>query len=287
RAGRRLTFAPGRGNHHQPFGGGQRRQLEIRHIDECRLQPVLTRGFGKVARELLGIAGLTRVDDRQRLGRTCRGRRMRRHNGGARSVKTCQKPGEPRTLDRACCADDAIEEVDLLFSEWRGLRNWRHTHYLISRRHNQCRRISRRQMDAGNRWLTMARRISRTTPIPRLQPISFFSTGNKGSACALRSSSPIFTCDTFCSFAQLAKGGLTPLKNSQEISRPTQITKPNRLTKYTAASRPMPSCQSFLKLESTPIEKKVRMKNTTRKVLASPIAAGTFAAMSAGVASAR
>src|SRR5262245_54084335 len=30
---------------------------------------------------------------------------------------------------------------------------------------------------------------------------------------------------------QLASGGLMPLKNSQEISRPTQITKPNRLTK--------------------------------------------------------
>ena len=29
---------------------------------------------------------------------------------------------------------------------------------------------------------------------------------------------------------QLASGGLTPLKNSQEISKPTQITNPNRLT---------------------------------------------------------
>src|SRR5262245_54135044 len=29
---------------------------------------------------------------------------------------------------------------------------------------------------------------------------------------------------------QPASGGLMPLKNSQEISRPTQITKPNRLT---------------------------------------------------------
>src|SRR5262245_37247372 len=30
---------------------------------------------------------------------------------------------------------------------------------------------------------------------------------------------------------QLASGGLKPAKNSQEINRPTQITKPNRLTK--------------------------------------------------------
>ena len=32
-------------------------------------------------------------------------------------------------------------------------------------------------------------------------------------------------------FVQLTKGGLKPLKNSHEINRPTQITKPNRLTK--------------------------------------------------------
>ena len=65
--------------------------------------------------------------------------------------------------------------------------------------------------------------------MPRLQPISFFSTGSSGSTGALRNSSPIFTCDMVCSFVQLASGGLTPLKNSQEISKPTQITKPNRL----------------------------------------------------------
>ena len=49
----------------------------------------------------------------------------------------------------------------------------------------------------------------------------------------------------------------------------------------------MPSCHSVRKFESTPMEKNVRMKNMTRKVLASPIAAGTLAAMSAGVPSAR
>jgi hypothetical protein len=31
--------------------------------------------------------------------------------------------------------------------------------------------------------------------------------------------------------AQVAKGGLTPLKNSQEMISPTQITKPNRLSR--------------------------------------------------------
>ena len=48
-----------------------------------------------------------------------------------------------------------------------------------------------------------------------------------------------------------------------------------------------PSRHSALKFDSTPIEKNVRMKKMTRKVLASPIAAGTFVAMSAGVPSAR
>src|SRR6516165_12552676 len=44
----------------------------------------------------------------------------------------------------------------------------------------------------------------------------------------------------------------------------------------------MPSCHSFLKLDRTPIEKNVRMKKITLNVLASPIAAGTFEAISAG-----
>src|SRR5262249_41145980 len=49
----------------------------------------------------------------------------------------------------------------------------------------------------------------------------------------------------------------------------------------------MPSCHSFLKLDRTPIEKNVRMKKITLNVLASPIAAGTFEATSAGGPSAR
>ncbi len=41
----------------------------------------------------------------------------------------------------------------------------------------------------------------------------------------------------------------------------------------------MPSSHSRRKFESTPMEKKVRMKKMTRKVLASPIAAGSLAAI--------
>src|SRR5262249_46973947 len=86
---------------------------------------------------------------------------------------------------------------------------------------------------------------------------------------------------------QPASGGLMPLKNSQEISRPTHVTKPNRLMTWRGAGVPKPSCHSFLKLDRTPIEKNVRMKKITLNVLASPIAAGTFEAISAGVPSAR
>ena len=69
-------------------------------------------------------------------------------------------------------------------------------------------------------------------PIPRLQPISFFSIGNSGSAVVLWSSFWISSCDMVLSYdGQLANGGLMPLKNSQEMSSPTQITKPNRLTR--------------------------------------------------------
>jgi hypothetical protein len=40
-----------------------------------------------------------------------------------------------------------------------------------------------------------------------------------------------FRHEAILSTCQLASGGFTPLKKSQEISSPTQITKPNRLTR--------------------------------------------------------
>src|SRR5690349_25087189 len=44
----------------------------------------------------------------------------------------------------------------------------------------------------------MARMTRRTRPVPRLQPISFFSIGSSGSACVLRNSSPTLICDMVC-----------------------------------------------------------------------------------------
>ena len=40
-----------------------------------------------------------------------------------------------------------------------------------------------------------------------------------------------FRHDGYPSTCQLASGGLTPLKKTQEIRSPTQLTKPNRLTR--------------------------------------------------------
>jgi hypothetical protein len=52
---------------------------------------------------------------------------------------------------------------------------------------------------------------------------------------------------------QPVSGGLTPAKNSQEISKPTQITKPNRLMSQVRRARgaarpflwPVPAKQNF------------------------------------------
>ena len=60
------------------------------------------------------------------------------------------------------------------------------------------------------------------------------------------------------------------------MTKPTQTTKPNSETTYTAASLPSPSSQSLRKFDMTPIEKKVSVKKITRKTLASPIAAASL-----------
>jgi hypothetical protein len=72
--------------------------------------------------------------------------------------------------------------------------------------------------------------IKRPTPSPRLQAISFFSIDNNGSGTAVISFFKS-VCDIIFPHAQPASGGLTPLKNNQEIRSPAQITNPNRLTK--------------------------------------------------------
>src|SRR5581483_298476 len=115
--------------------------------------------------------------------------------------------------------NDAIEEVDLLFSERRGLRDGRHSGHPYwpwsGRDREQViddgEHDEQRDADAeapGDQFL-----------LDRQQRLGFglgkfagdirFAHGN---------------------LLQLASGGLMPAKNSHEISRPTQMTKPNRLS---------------------------------------------------------
>ena len=75
-----------------------------------------------------------------------------------------------------------------------------------------------------------------------------------------------------------------PLKNSQEISKPDPDHEAEQADDIDGGELADALLPELRKFDSTPIEKNVRMKKITRNMLASPIAAGTFAAMSAGVA---
>ena len=121
----RLALAPGGGDHDEALGLRQIRQVEVGHIDDRGLEPVLARGLGEIAREMLGIARLACVNDRQRLGRNRRSRRLRR---ARRGFDAGQKSGKPGALHRARRADHAIEELDLLVGKRRGLRDRRNAH---------------------------------------------------------------------------------------------------------------------------------------------------------------
>ena len=63
-----------------------------------------------------------------------------------------------------------------------------------------------------------------------------------------------------------------PRKKIQEIKRPIQMMKPNKLTTYTAASLTIPSSRSFLKLEASPIVKNVIANKSTRNDVPSSLA---------------
>ena len=76
----RLALAPGRRDDDQLLHVRERRKFEVRHVDQRRLEAELARRLGDVARELLGIAGLGRVEDGQRLGRL-------RGGGGQRIIR--------------------------------------------------------------------------------------------------------------------------------------------------------------------------------------------------------
>ena len=52
-------------------------EIEIGHVDDVGLQPVLARGLGEIVGELLAVTGFAGVDDGDRLGRTRRRGRLR------------------------------------------------------------------------------------------------------------------------------------------------------------------------------------------------------------------
>src|SRR6185312_11169148 len=150
-ARRRIALAPGGGDENELLGGGERRKIEIRHINDGWLEAVLARRLGNVAGELFRISGLARIHNGQRLRRPRRRRRLQRRVRAARGgVEARQESGEPGPLDRRRGADHAIEEIDLLLGERRGLRNRLHfySHFPAAR---PAPPYCRRQIDAGYR----------------------------------------------------------------------------------------------------------------------------------------
>ena len=90
-------------------------------------------------------------------------------------------------------------------------------------------------LHGNNALVAQTRTTSSTAPTPRLHPMSFFSTGSRGSAGIWRSSLPIFDSSPAMAFLAgsrypLAIGGCTPWKKIQEMIRPTHKTKPKRQT---------------------------------------------------------
>ena len=129
RAGRRFALAPGGGDDDEFLGLGQVGRLEIGHIDQIRLQAVLARGFGEIIGERFAIAGFAGVDNRQRLGRARRRRRLGRLNtlAALHRLDAGQEAGQPGALHRRGRPDHLVEQSHVLFGEGGGFRNGRET----------------------------------------------------------------------------------------------------------------------------------------------------------------
>jgi hypothetical protein len=64
---RRLTFAPGGGDHHEPLSGGQNAEIKISHVDDRRLEP-FARGLGECRPASFSEFPDSVANDRQGLG---------------------------------------------------------------------------------------------------------------------------------------------------------------------------------------------------------------------------
>ena len=111
----RLALAPGGGDHEEALGLRQRRDLEVGHVDDLRLEPELAGELGGVPGEALRVAQFAGVHDRERLGRPRdrRGGRLRRPAG----LQAGQEARQPRALDRRRRAEDAVEAREIVLSE--------------------------------------------------------------------------------------------------------------------------------------------------------------------------
>ena len=113
----RFALAPGGRDDDEPRGGRQRRQIELGHIDQYRLEAELARLPRHIAGELLGISGFAGEDDGEGF-RSSSGRRPRRPR---RLLDAGEEARQPRPLHRGRRADHAVEQFDVLFRERRAI----------------------------------------------------------------------------------------------------------------------------------------------------------------------
>ena len=166
---RRIAFAPGRRDHHQPPRFAERWQVEIGKIDNAWLETILARDLGKIAGETFGVPGLAREDDGQRLRR--HRRRDRRWRDAGRRFNSGEKPRKPRALPIVGRTNDPVQQLDLFVTERCRLRDIRNAH-----RHEPWKtallafqiegRFSSAQRSAKNKKKCMLRRaiVSRLFP---------------------------------------------------------------------------------------------------------------------------
>ena len=106
------------------FTLGERSELEVGHVDQRRLEAELARGLGDIARELLGVAGLGRVEDGQRLGRLRRRGRLR---VVARRRRCASMPARKPASQARCIGvagpTTRLRTFDLLLGEGGSLRD--------------------------------------------------------------------------------------------------------------------------------------------------------------------
>src|SRR6187401_2400285 len=118
-ARRRVALAPGGDDENELLGRGERREIEVHHVDDIRLEAVLARRLGNVAGELFRIPGLARIHNGQWFRRSRRRSRLCLLAGCGFNAR--QKARKPCALNRVGRPNHAVEQRDVLLGEGRGL----------------------------------------------------------------------------------------------------------------------------------------------------------------------